>query len=135
MTHISVLIQNVAGPEGKVLIGKKDDGKWALPADVLHTGEDPARACIRIAWEQLHIDVRAGKLEMRGLRKKTGGCHEYFSAVCTRQQRPDDGWFVETAWVHPMELDRYEFDGDDGKFMAKYVPWLWCRQIPDVRLD
>ena len=134
MTHISVLIQNVAGPTGKVLIGKRDDGTWALPTDVLHTGEDPARACMRIAWEQLRVDVDVNKLEMRALRKD--GCgHEYYSAVCARQQRPEDGWFVETAWVHPMELGRYEFGGDDGKFMAKYIPWLWCREVPDARLD
>ena len=134
MTHISVLIQNIAGPTGRVLIGKKDNGKWGLPTDTLHTMEDPARACMRIAWEQLHIDVHVSKLEMRGLRKD-GGCHEYYSAVSARPQRPDEGWFAETAWVHPMELGQYEFDGDDEKFMAKYIPWLWCREVPDVRLD
>lgn len=153
MTNISVLIQNIAGPMGKVLIGKNPDGTWSFPAGTQRTNEPAADACERIAWECLGIKVKAGKLAMLGHKMPKDGrtehivcgnithdtntkCdyHAYYEAVNTWQAEPESKCFTELCWVHPSKLGAYTFAGDDANFMAKYDPWINGREIPDVRM-
>ena len=60
--------------------------------------------------------------------------HKYYGAVDTWQTEPSAGRYTEFAWVHPSELGRYEFAGDDREFMAQYDPWINGRPIPDRRM-
>ncbi len=60
--------------------------------------------------------------------------HLYMEAVNTWQSEPKAGAYAEFKWVHPSELGKYEFAGDDVNFMAKYDPWVNGRFIPDRRM-
>ena len=66
MTFVSALIQDVAGPTGKVLICRKEGGAWQLPACKVFTSERPECAVARLAREQLGIGLKVGKLAMIG---------------------------------------------------------------------
>lgn len=153
MTFISMLIQHHAGPTGKVLICKKENGKWAFPHGKLRTNETGPQAVERIAWEQLRMVVKCGKMTMIGRNKPNDGygehilCgnirhntdtkynyREYYEAVDLWQTEPEHLVYDEYAWVHPTELAEYEFEGDDANFLAKYDPWVNCEQIFDVRM-
>ena len=153
MNYISVLIQNIAGPMGKVLIGRKENGVWAFPNGRQRTNESEGDACERIAWEELGIKVKAGKCTMIGHKHPQDGysehilcgnithntnttCdyHSYYEAVNTWQSTPESRTYTELRWVHPSELAQYDFEGDDRNFMAKYDPWIRGREIPDVRM-
>lgn len=138
MTTASVLIRDIAGPTGRILIGRRvPGGPWEFPSGKTRTGETSGRFVARIVWEQLGIDVSVGRLQMRG-RKKTPEAlyddHEYYDAVNIWKMTPKTDAFAETAWVHPSELSRYEFGGDDRNFIAKYFPWVTGGEIPDVRM-
>ena len=37
-------------------------------------------------------------------------------------------------WVHPSELGKVEYAGDDRNFMGKYDPWIRGGAIPNVRM-
>ncbi len=153
MQYISVLIQHHAGPTGNVLICKKAGGPWQFPCDRIRTMESGEEAAERVAWEQLQMKVTPGKLTMVGHKRPKDGVaehiacgnithntdtkcdyHCYYEAVNKFQTEPVSGTYDEFAWVHPSELGRYEFSGDDGNFMAKYDPWVNGRMIPDVRM-
>jgi ADP-ribose pyrophosphatase YjhB (NUDIX family) len=139
MTFVSALIQDVAGPTGKVLICRKEGGAWQLPACKVFTSERPECAVARLAREQLGIGLKVGKLAMIGrhLRPETDtkhDYHEYYEAVNLWQKAPKSDVYREMIWVSPSELSNYEFEGDDKSFMAKYVPWINCKKIPDVRM-
>ena len=153
MTTISLLIQNIAGPMGRVLIGKRPDGSWTFPTGTQRTNEPEADACERIAFETLGIKVKPGKLALMGHKRPLDGTiehiacgnlthntntkcdyHNYFEAVNTWQTEPKSDEFTEIAWVHPSRLASYCFAGDDANFMAKYDPWINGREIPDVRM-
>ncbi|MCD7749141.1 MAG: NUDIX domain-containing protein [Oscillospiraceae bacterium] len=153
MNYISVLIQNIAGPMGRVLIGKTPEGTWTFPTGRQRTNETAQEACQRIAWETLGIKVSVGKCTMVGHKRPEDGysehilngnithntntrCdyHNYYEAVNTWQTQPKSDINTEMCWVHPSELGQYDFDGDDKSFMAKYDPWINGRSIPDVRM-
>lgn len=153
MNYISVLIQNIAGPMGKVLIGQTEEGKWAFPTGRQRTNETEKEACERIAWENLGIKITVGKCAMIGRKRPQDGysehilcgnithntnttCdyHSYYEAVNTWQAMPSSQAYAQLRWVHPSELGQYDFDGDDRNFMAKYDPWVKGREIPNVRM-
>ena len=139
MTFVSALIQDVAGPTGKVLLCKKEDGAWELPGCIIHTAETAERAVVRLVWAKLGIDVQVGKMIMIGrhLRPESDtkyDFHEYYEAVNTWGATPKSDVYKEMFWVHPSELANSEFEGDDKNFMAKYEPWVNCRTIPDCRM-
>jgi len=137
MTYISILIQDIAGPSGKVLIGQKENGKWAFPSGERRTNEAPERACARIAWELLGMDIGVTKLEMRGRHKRPDTLYEYreyYSAVDTWRTEPEKSPYKAVAWVHPSRLASYEFEGDDANFMIKYDAWINGTPIRDVRM-
>jgi ADP-ribose pyrophosphatase YjhB (NUDIX family) len=137
MLYVSALIQDIEGPYGKVLLCKKPDGTWCLPSGQVHTAETAEQAVARIASEQLGLTIRVGKLELRGRHKQPDRLydfHEYYSAVNIWQDAPHSESFTEFAWVHPTALDGAGFDGDDAKFLSKYIPWVTGRQIHDTRM-
>lgn len=138
MVFASVLIKDIAGPNGKVLICRRNaDSKWEFPQGKARTNEKPQQFVSRIAWEQLGIDVTVGQLQTRG-RKLQGDVkydfHEYYDAVNTWKMEPKSGEYTEMMWVHPSELGNYDFCGDDQNFMGKYDPWINGREIPDIRM-
>lgn len=153
MTEISVLIQHHAGPTGNVLVCKNENGVWELPKGRVRTNETEAEAAERVAWETLGIKITAGKLAMLGHKNPQDGCvehivcgnithnshtkcdyHCYYEAVNKWQAEPKVGTYTEFQWVHPSELGRLEFAGDDVNFMAKYDPWINAATIPDERM-
>lgn len=153
MITISVLIQNHAGPTGRVLVCKNADGVWEFPHGNARTNETDEAAAQRIALEQLSMTISVGKLTMIGHKKPTDGrtehiacgnithsththCnwHNYYEAVDTWQTGPKPGVYTEFQWVHPSQLGALTFQGDDVNFMAKYDPWINGREIPDARM-
>ncbi len=153
MEYISVLIQHHAGPTGDVLIAKNEKGVWEFPNGRIRTNESDEAAVTRVCREELGMTVTPGRLEMLGHHYPEDGTvehivcgnithnthtkcdwHKYYGAVDTWQTEPSAGRYTEFAWVHPSELGRYEFAGDDREFMAKYDPWINGRPIPDRRM-
>lgn len=153
MEYISVLIQHHAGPTGDVLIAKNEKGVWEFPNGRIRTNESNEAAVTRVCREELGMTVTPGRLEMLGHHYPEDGTvehivcgnithnthtkcdwHKYYGAVDTWQTEPSAGRYTEFAWVHPSELGRYEFAGDDRDFMAKYDPWINGRPIPDRRM-
>lgn len=153
MKTISVLIQHHAGPTGKVLVCRKAGGAWTFPTGRARTGETEAQAAARIAWEQLAMDIRVGKLALTGHKRPSDGTvehipegnithnthtkcdwHDYYEAVDLWQTEPVPGAYDEFMWVAAKELGSLAFAGDDANFMAKYDPWLNYREVPDVRM-
>lgn len=153
MKIVSVLIQHHAGPTGDVLICKNADGVWEFPHDNVRTNEEDELTAARIAGEQLGMTVAVGKLAMIGHKMPQDGVvehiregnithnthtkslfHCYYEAVDTWQTDPRPIVYREFKWVHPSELAKYEFAGDDLNFLAKYDPWVNGQQIPDVRM-
>lgn len=153
MTEISVLIQHHAGPTGNVLVCKNKNGVWEFPRGTVRTNETEAEAAERVAWESLGIQIAAGKLAMLGRKTPQDGSvehiacgnithnthtkcndHCYYEAVNKWQEAPKAGTYTEFQWIHPSELGRLEFAGDDANFMAKYDPWINAGCIPDVRM-
>ncbi len=153
MKYISVLIQHHAGPTAGVLIVKKSGGPWQFPCGKALGEESAAEAAQRIAQQQLGMAITVGKLAMIGHKKPTDGTvehivcgnithnthtkcdyHEYYEAVNKWQTEPVSGEYEEFAWVHPSQLGKYGFDGDDANFMAKYDPWINGGTIPDRRM-
>lgn len=153
MKFVSALIQHHAGPTGDVLICKNENGKWEFPHTTVRCNETSEEAVARLAGEQLHMTVKAGKLALIGHKMPNDGTvehiacgnithntntkcdyHEYYEAINTWQVEPSGDTYAEYKWVHPSELAAYEFEGDDVNFMAKYDPWVNARFIPDVRM-
>ena len=153
MRFVSVLIQHHAGPTGDVLICRKKDGVWEFPTTKVRTNEYPPEAAERAAWEQLGMKITVGKMEMIGHKRPSDGFeehiangnithntntkafwHSYYSAVNKWQSEPQTGVYDEFKWVHPTELARYEFAGDDANFLAKYDAWVNGREIQNVRM-
>lgn len=153
MEYISVLIQHHAGPTGDVLIAKNEKGVWEFPNGRIRTNESDEAAVTRVCREELGMTVTPGRLKMLGHHYPEDGTvehivcgnithnthtkcdwHKYYGAVDTWQTEPAAGRYTEFAWVHPSELGRYEFAGDDRDFMAKYDPWINGRPIPDRRM-
>ena len=153
MEYMSILVQHHAGPTGDILIGKNSDGVWEFPKGRVRVNEPDADAVNRIAWESLGMAVKAGKLIMLGHKAPKDGTtehivcgnithnthtkcdyHKYYEAVNTWQTEPKSSVYSEFAWVHPSELCKYEFAGDDVNFMAKYSPWVRGEVVPDRRM-
>ncbi len=135
MTYVSALIWNKEGPYGEVLALRGEDGKLFFPHTAVHTAETGEQAAARAAAEQLGWTVKVDKLELRGRHKRPDNYyeyHEYYSAVCLwrgGQEAP-----AGAVWVHPSKLDMAEFDGDDAKFLSKYVAWVNGREVRDTRM-
>ena len=153
MIDISVLIQHHAGPTGDVLICRKENGAWQFPEGKARVNETDEEAAERIAWEQLGMKIRVGKLTLTGHKDPKDGrvehiacgnithnthtkCdwHNYYEAVNVWQTEPKAGTYQEFQWVHPSELGQIAYEGDDAAFMRKYDPWINGGAIPDVRM-
>ena len=153
MEYLSVLIQHHAGPTGDVLVAKNERGVWELPCGIVRVNESDEDAVKRVCWETLGMTVTPGRLEMLGHHYPLDGTvehivcgnithnthtkcdfHKYYTAVDTWQTEPQTGKYSEFMWVHPSELGRLEFGGDDADFTAKFDPWINGRPIPDRRM-
>jgi ADP-ribose pyrophosphatase YjhB (NUDIX family) len=153
MIYISALIQDQAGPTGKVLIGRTKEGVWEFPHDRIRTNESEEEAVSRMAHEVLGLTVKPGKLTMTGHKRPKDGTtehilcgnithdthtkcdyHNYYEAVNLWGGEPKSEAYTQFTWVHPSELGQYTFAGDDASFMAKYDPWIHGGEIPDQRM-
>ena len=153
MEYVSVLIQHHSGQTGDVLICKNADGVWEFPNDRVRTNETEPEAAVRLAWEQLGMEITPGIELMIGHKLTKNGVVEYiregnithdthqkhdyrhyYSAINKWQVEPKGDKYTEYKWVHPSELGEYEFEGDDKNFMAKFDKWVNPSSIPDVRM-
>ena len=153
MIQISVLIQHHQGPTGDVLLCRNADGVWEFPHGKARTNETDEEAAERIAWEQLGMKIKVGKLTLSGHKSPQDGTvehiacgnithnthtkcdwHNYYEAVNVWQTEPKPGTYSEFCWVHPSELGQLEFAGDDKSFMGKYDPWIRGGFIPNLRM-
>ena len=153
MKTISVLIRHHAGPTGDVLLCRRDGGVWEFPHDHARTNETDTDAAVRVAARQLGMTVTPGQLLTRARKRPADGVtehlaegnithnthtkddyHLYYEAVNTWQSEPEAGVYTEFRWVHPSELSEAETAGDDALFLARYVPWVTGRPIPDIRM-
>ncbi|MBP5166472.1 MAG: NUDIX hydrolase [Oscillospiraceae bacterium] len=153
MIRISVLIKHHQGPTGDVLLCRKGSGPWEFPSDRARVNETDEEAAERIAWEQLGMKIRVGKLTLSGHKNPQDGTvehiacgnithnthtkcdwHNYYEAVDVWQTEPKPGTYDSFIWVHPSELGLQEFSGDDKNFMGKYDPWIRGETIPNVRM-
>ena len=153
MIYISLLVQHHGGPTADVLLGKNENGIWEFPNGHVMTGETEEEACERIAWEVLGIKVNVIKRALIGAKYPSNGVTEHIlQRNITHNNRPKDVWhcyyevynkwqnepvsdkYTEFKWVHPSELGKEEFEGDDKNFMAKYDPYVNPKFIPDVRM-
>ena len=153
MIRISVLIRHHQGPTGDMLLCRRGDGPWEFPSDRARVNETDEEAAERIAWEQLGMKIRVGKLALTGHKNPQDGTvehiacgnithnthtkcdwHNYYEAVNVWQTEPKPGTYDAFMWVHPSELGKQEFSGDDKNFMGKYDPWIRGETIPNVRM-
>ncbi|MCR4771892.1 MAG: NUDIX hydrolase [Oscillospiraceae bacterium] len=153
MIKISVLIKHHQGPTGDVLLCRKGSGSWEFPSDRARVNETDEEAAERIAWEQLGMKIRVGKLTLSGHKNPQDGTvehiacgnithnthtkcdwHNYYEAVDVWQTEPRPGTYDSFMWVHPSELGAQEFSGDDKNFMGKYDPWIKGETVPNVRM-
>ena len=153
MIKISVLIKHHQGPTGDVLLCRKGSGSWEFPSDRARVNETDEEAAERIAWEQLGMKIRVGKLTLSGHMNPQDGTvehiacgnithdthtkalwHSYYEAVNKWRTEPQPGVYDEFKWVHPTELVEYGLEGDDAAFLSKYDPWIKGGFIPNTRM-
>ena len=153
MIKVSVLIQHHQGPTGDVLLCRRGDGPWEFPNGRVRVNETDEEAAERIAWEQLGMKIRVGKLTLTGHKNPTDGTvehipcgnithnthtkcdwHNYYEAVNVWQTEPKTGTYDSFMWVHPSELGQLEYAGDDRNFMGKYGPWIRGETVPNLRM-
>ncbi|MEM7245751.1 MAG: NUDIX domain-containing protein [Acidobacteriota bacterium] len=112
MPGVAAVIHDEAG---HVLIQRRHDGSWSLPAGAIEPGEPPARAVVREVFEETGLRVRPTKV--LGI----FGGEEYRSAypngdrvehvvmlfLCTRVEgtlEAIDGESAELRWFWPGEV-------------------------------
>ena len=153
MIKVSVLIRHHQGPTGDVLLCRRGDGAWEFPNDRARVNETDEEAAERIAWEQLGMKIRVGKLTLSGHKNPQDGTvehiacgnithnthtkcdwHNYYEAVDVWQTEPVPGTYDAFKWVHPSELGALEYSGDDKNFMSRYDPWVRGETVPNVRM-
>lgn len=153
MIRISVLMQDHAGPTGRVLLGKNENGVWEFPHGYRRVNETAAEAVERICFEVLGVRAVAGKLIVEGHKYPEGGTsehflcgnfthntrtkcdyHNYYEAVDKWSTEPESKVYTDFKWVHPSQLGAETYAGDDAAFMKKYDPYVNPDPIPDVRM-
>ena len=153
MIRISVLLQEHAGPTGRVLVLKDSDGGYRFPEGYVRVNESEAAAVERLVTEQFSVTAEAGRLLLIGHKKPADGyvehlyegnithnthtrCdyHCYYAAVRKWPEALSVPAGSELCWVLAEELGALSFAGDDADFLAKYDPWVNGREIPDRRM-
>jgi 8-oxo-dGTP diphosphatase len=95
--------------------------KWEFPGGKVEPGEDPRRALVRELREELSIQAALGDEFLRyefGYQGKKP-IELIFYWIETYTGNLDSGFFAETRWVLPGDLQRLDFLEGDARVVAE----------------
>ncbi|HEC88320.1 MAG TPA: NUDIX domain-containing protein [Thermoplasmata archaeon] len=105
--------------EGKILIAKREEGKWEFPGGKVEDGEEIEECLKRELKEELNININIHINIVKPFIKVKQSDIELHAFLVLCNEKPVAKIHKELRWIDIDEIDRYDFMDADKKIVEE----------------